>query len=317
MVLISVIREVDYVTDFEILVVLIVIINFLFIDGTLLIFSGIFIMQKVDIRDLNLDLFLLLICDFLEELANDNFFDLYSWWQVINNIIEIHVEYTSDLTFGYHQLFDTFLFGYNRCWFRCGTFYLRWLDSWSGRSFRSDSLTHRSFYCSRLTLSVHRHAATFGTPSSCWWLVIILIVYRLTLVPVASIVGLILIRLWINTVNARLWNLRWFFANICADISDDLGIGSTAAPLFLLAVHIIVCAIWSSASRFSLLCGLGLWLFHCPSDTSLFLRRRKVILRISLWTSSLLQGRRWFRIFTRIFNLGGTFTTPRILWIFI
>lgn len=113
MVLISVIREVDYVTDFEILVVLIVIINFLFIDGTLLIFSGIFIMQKVDIRDLNLDLFLLLICDFLEELANDNFFDLYSWWQVINNIIEIHVEYTSDLTFGYHQLFDTFLFGYN------------------------------------------------------------------------------------------------------------------------------------------------------------------------------------------------------------
>ena len=61
MVLISVIREVDYVTDFEILVVLICFI-FLLIVGTLL-SASVFIMQKVDIRDLNFDLFLHLICD--------------------------------------------------------------------------------------------------------------------------------------------------------------------------------------------------------------------------------------------------------------
>lgn len=121
MVLISVIREVDYVTDFEILVVLICFI-FLLIDGTLL-SASVFIMQKVDIRDLNFDLFLHLICDFLEELANNNFFDLYSWWQVINNIFEVHVEYASDISFGYSQLFVTSLFRYNR--FRSGTFNLR------------------------------------------------------------------------------------------------------------------------------------------------------------------------------------------------
>ena len=121
MVLISVIREVDYVTDFEILVVLICFI-FLLIVGTLL-SASVFIMQKVDIRDLNFDLFLHLICDFLEELANNNFFDLYSWWQVINNIFEVHVEYASDISFGYSQLFVTSLFRNNR--FRSGTFNLR------------------------------------------------------------------------------------------------------------------------------------------------------------------------------------------------
>ena len=121
MVLISVIREVDYVTDFEILVVLICFI-FLLIVGALL-SASVFIMQKVDIRDLNFDLFLHLICDFLEELANNNFFDLYPWRQVINNIIEVHVEYASDISFGYSQLFVTSLFRNNR--FRCGTFNLR------------------------------------------------------------------------------------------------------------------------------------------------------------------------------------------------
>ena len=121
MVFISVIREVDNVTDFEILVVLISFI-FLFIGGTLI--PGILIMQKVDIRDLNLDLLLLLIRDFLEELANNNLLNLYSWWQVINDIFEVHVENASDISFGYSQLFVTFLFGYDR--FRCGTaFYLR------------------------------------------------------------------------------------------------------------------------------------------------------------------------------------------------
>ena len=121
MVLISVIREVDYVTDFEILVVLICFI-FLLIVGTLL-SASVFIMQKVDIRDLNFDLFLHLICDFLEELANNNFFDLYSWRQVIYNIFEVHVEYASDISFGYSQLFVTSLFRNNR--FRSGTFNLR------------------------------------------------------------------------------------------------------------------------------------------------------------------------------------------------
>ena len=65
-----------------------------------------------------------------------------------------------------------------------------------------------------------------------------MIVNRLTLVSVASIVGLILIGFRVNTVNARLGNFRWFFANISAGISVDLG--STAAPLFMLAVHIVV-----------------------------------------------------------------------------
>lgn len=121
MVFISVIREVDNVTDFEILVVLISFI-FLFIVGTLR--SSILIMQKVDIRDLNLDLLLLLISDFLEELANLDLLDLNPRWQVVNNIIEVHVEYASDISFGYSQLFVTFLFGNNG--FRtCGTFNLR------------------------------------------------------------------------------------------------------------------------------------------------------------------------------------------------
>ena len=105
MVLIPVVCEINDIAYFEILVVLIAI-TFLFVFMWP---SGVLIVQEVNIRDFDLNLFLPLICDFLYELADYNLLYLDPWWQIFYDIFEVHVEYPSDVSLGNCQLFVSLL----------------------------------------------------------------------------------------------------------------------------------------------------------------------------------------------------------------